>query len=505
MKPNTKSGIARDTVLLTAVSVLLQSLSLLLNIFITRKLGAASIGVASLIYSFYAFAITLANGNTFTSTSRFVSEEIGKGNGNVQKIMSHALRFSLFLSFFFAAAVFAFSAKIGTEFLKSDTSVFAIRMMAVSLPLATVGSCLKGYFHARRIVKIPCISDSLEFFIKASVVAVCVQFFVLPGRIDIFTTIALSIVLGEIASCTYLTLTYRRCRLPKHTGQPASIPSLRKYGTAIFPIILNAYIFITLSSTNEALVPLTLKNFSGSVDTALSQYGIFEAIILPILFFPAVVLQSLSNILVPEIARRKSAQDTNAVRGLTHDVFSRAFSWSILVAVVLFVYGGKIGRLACDDPLVGVTLKILCPVIPFIYLEIVLEGILKGLGMQNFSTVNSAVEYVLRILAVVFCVPIFGFNGILISYLVSNVACNIVRMLVILKATKLRFRFAEYLLIPALTSGFSALGAGWAMRLLGISDGFFNVAAYLAMVLMFYAFLQGLLRRFAEPPPLPAG
>lgn len=35
-------------------------------------------GIASLIYSFYAFIITLSNGNVFTATSRFVSEEIGK-------------------------------------------------------------------------------------------------------------------------------------------------------------------------------------------------------------------------------------------------------------------------------------------------------------------------------------------------------------------------------------------------------------------------------------------
>ena len=498
MKSLKNSAIARDTFLLTAISISLQTLSLLLNIFITRKLGAASIGVASLIYSFYAFAITLANGNTFTSTSRFVSEEIGKGSGNVEKIVSYALRFSLLLSLLFATAIFIFAPTIGIDYLKSNSSVFAIRLMAISLPLATVGSCLKGYFHAMRLVKKPCIADTMEFFVKFTVVAIFVEFIILPGRGDIFTAIALSIVLGEIASCIYLSFSYAFRKPSGGDKKNASIPSFRKYVVAIFPIVINAYIFITLSSTNEALVPLTLKNFSGSTGIALSQYGIFEAIILPILFFPSIVLQSLSYILVPEIARSKSAQSMDSVRELTKKVFTQGLSWSILVAMVLFSYGGKIGLLACDDPLVGTTLRILCPVIPFIYLEIVLEGILKGLGMQNFSTVNSAVEYILRITAVVVCVPLFGFNGILVSYFVSNVLCNIVRIVAVLKATKLQFDFVRFLLIPILSAGFSGLGATLVIRFLKLSDGVFNVVAFIALIFMFYLCLQSLFRRVTE-------
>ena len=61
-----KSNIVKDTIILTAISLVLQSLSLLLNIFITKKLGTSAIGIASLIYSFYAFVIILANGNIFT-------------------------------------------------------------------------------------------------------------------------------------------------------------------------------------------------------------------------------------------------------------------------------------------------------------------------------------------------------------------------------------------------------------------------------------------------------
>ena len=110
-----KSSITKDTVVLSVISVALQGLSLLLNIFITKKLGEAAVGITSLIYSFFFFALILSNGNIFTSTSRFVSEEIGKGNGNVEKIMGYSLKFGLILSFLFAAVFFIFAGRIGKE------------------------------------------------------------------------------------------------------------------------------------------------------------------------------------------------------------------------------------------------------------------------------------------------------------------------------------------------------------------------------------------------------
>lgn len=491
-----KSAIAKDTIILTAISIILQTLSLLLNIFITKKLGSSAMGVASLIYSFYFFVIVLCNGNIFTSTSRFVSEEIGKGNGNVEKIVSYSLTFSMILSCSFAIIIFIFAPRIGLQYLKSPSAVVAIRLMAISLPLATVGSCLKGYFHAMRLVKKPCISDILEFAAKASIIAIFVGFFIPGGKIDIFTAISISIVFGEVISCIYLSISYSLQKPTQKSRLNASIPTFRKYIVAIFPIVISAYIFVILSSTNEALVPLTLKNFSGSTDVALSEYGIFEGIILPILFFPSIIMQSLSCILVPEIARHKSAHNLDKVHYLTRKVLLRGFSWSILVASILFSYGGKIGLLACDDPLVGKTLMILCPVIPFIYLEIVLEGILKGMGFQNFSTINSAIEYILRISAVVLFVPIMGFNGILVSYFVSNVICNIVRIIAVLKITQVEFDFVNFILVPL----FSA-GVGWQLSLmivkaLHINDGILNVAAYILLTCLFFLCLEKVLLQF---------
>ncbi|MCM1330754.1 MAG: hypothetical protein NC253_15135, partial [Ruminococcus sp.] len=92
------NSIAKDTIRLTIVSFILQGLGLLLNVVLSAKLGTAGVGVMTLITSMFSFIMVLANGNIFISTSRFVSEEIGAGNGNVSRIMGLSMGFSVTLS-----------------------------------------------------------------------------------------------------------------------------------------------------------------------------------------------------------------------------------------------------------------------------------------------------------------------------------------------------------------------------------------------------------------------
>ena len=72
-----KNRIIRDTLLLTAMQLFLDTASLMLSSFMTRKLGAAAVGMYSLMGSFLGLAGILSNGNAFLCTSRLVSEETG--------------------------------------------------------------------------------------------------------------------------------------------------------------------------------------------------------------------------------------------------------------------------------------------------------------------------------------------------------------------------------------------------------------------------------------------
>ncbi len=491
--------IARDTARLTIVSFILQGLSLWLNIVISNKLGTASVGVMTLIFSLFGFIMVLANGNIFISTSRFVSEEIGAGNANVTKIMKLSTGFSLLLSTFFALLSFILAEVIAKNSDGEPALALAIRIIAFSLPPAAFGSCIKGYFNGVRNVRIPCFGDIIEFTAKWSILTFGVLF-LLDSGINIYILISGSILIGEIASCIFYIINYYKeykhfSALPKITPKIKNIPNYLKLS---LPIVAGGYVQMIMSSLNEALVPVALLKYNVSSERAMSEYGMFEAMIIPTVFYPAVILTSLSNIIIPEIARASSSGNSKRVRQLIKKVFSRAFYYSFFISGMLFSAGDRIGQILCSsDSLVGETLVKMFPVVPFIYMEIVLEGIIKGLGKQNFSTINSLCEYVIRIVCVIIFVDLYGFTGVLISYYASNIYSNIVRIVFVCRTANVKFEIMTYIIKPFVMCFFCCLTANMLTGFISYSSVIFETIIYLCVAGIIFILLYEIDKAFS--------
>lgn len=452
---------AKDTFHLTSIALILQGAGILLNALITRKLGSASVGIMTLIFTLFGFIMVLANGNIFTSTSRLVSEEIGAGNRNVCRVMRYSLTFSFILSCTFASVSFILAEFISAGYSNETDISSPIRIIALSLPFASSGSCIKGYFHAARKVKVPCIGDCIEFAAKWIILLISVIFLADDGS-EIYIFIAASILIGEIASFIFYLAVYVKeyrtfCTIPC-TKSFIKVP--KQYLQLCMPILLSGYVQMILSTANDTLVPISLLNYHNGSDAAMSEYGMFEAMIIPTLFYPAVILSNLSNILMPEIARENSSGNMVRVKSLIHKALSNSMLYAFFAAGIFFMQGKNIGEILCpSDSLVGDTLVKLFPVIPFIYLEFVLEGILKGLGKQNFSTFNTLCEYAVRIICVLVFVRIYGFDGVLISYYASNIYSNIIRIIAVCKWSCVDFSIRDYVLKPLIYAFSSCITA----------------------------------------------
>lgn len=438
----------RDTLLLSGIQLGTQGMGLLLNIFLTRRLGGSAVGVVSLISSFFWLCAVLASGNGFVAASRFVSEEIGRGCGNPKRVLRYCGGLCLGLSLMVGGAICIAAPVLAERALRDKSAVLPIYLLAAALPLSSLTACLKGYFHAYRQVLKPALADTLEFLVRSGMLAFCVCFLVPDGRCSILTALAASLLVGQLCGFAVLLWCYRRCA---PCGSKCCI-LWRGYLVAALPILCNSYITALLSTANDALIPLTLRQFGHSSAEALQEFGIFEAILLPALFFPSVVLSCLSCILVPELSRERAAQHPDAVSALITRVMGQTIQFAGFVTLCLLLFGNEIGTLIGGTPFAGRMLRLLAPVVPFIYLEIVLEAILRGMGKQNFSSANYIAEYLIRISVLLVCVPLMGFYGLLLSYYASNVIGNCVRIVMVSRLSDVPVRWRA-LLIPPLASG----------------------------------------------------
>lgn len=473
---------AKDTIGLTIVSLVLQALGIFLNAFISEKLGTASVGIMTLIFTLFSFIMVLANGNIFIATSRFVSEEIGCGNRNVKRIMRYSLSLSLTLSITFTALSMLL-ADVISEY--ADTGIglaVPVRIIALSLPLASAGSCIKGYFTAVRKINAACCGDCVEFSAKWLFLLTSVIFLIDKGY-DIYTLIAFSILTGEAVSFVFYIIKYSfEYRIfSKYPCGTHNIDTVPKYLKMYLPILVSGYVQMILSTANDAIVPVALLKYNASAERALSEYGMFEAMIIPTIFYPSALLCSLSNVLMPEIARVHSSGNKERMQDLIVKALSSSFIFAFFIAGLFFMQGVNIGNVLCpSDSLVGETLVKMFPVIPFIYLEIILESILKGLGKQNFSTVNSLCEYIIRIVCVVVFVNRYGFTGVLISYYASNIYSNIIRIAVVCRTSDIHFSIKKFLIIPFLYSSASCITASAVTKYIKPVNGLLSAVIFIS-------------------------
>ncbi|MDE6657632.1 MAG: polysaccharide biosynthesis C-terminal domain-containing protein, partial [Oscillospiraceae bacterium] len=206
----------------------------------------------------------------------------------------------------------------------------------------------------------------------------------------------------------------------------------------------------------DALVPITLQQSGNSSAQALSQFGIFEAIVIPVLFFPSTLLVSLSGILVTETARETASCNKIRITYMTEKVIRQTIVFAVFITMLLLLFGDEIGELLGGGVTAGKTIILIAPVVPFIYLEIILESIIKGIGAQAFSSLNYLAEYVVRISCVLIFIPILGFYGIVLSYYASNLFGNISRLITVIKRTGIEFSVIKMLGIPIFSAVLSA-------------------------------------------------
>ncbi|WP_019678791.1 polysaccharide biosynthesis C-terminal domain-containing protein [Ruminococcus flavefaciens] len=479
-----KSKILRDAALLTIMQLFLDSAALFLNTFITRQMGASAIGILSLMGSFLGLASILSNGNAFLCTSRLISEEIGRKNGDPNGILFYGFRLCLLLSAGVSAAMIIFAEPISQRFFSGAQMTTALRLMPLALITGAFAACLKGYFNATRRAAVAAVVDIAEFVTRCGYIVAAALLTDVRSEHKVCGIMIGGVIAGNTVSVAILGLAYLHFR--SRSCGVCSI-SFRQYTLFSLPIMGGSILTAVLSSTNDALIPICLRLYGDSAGQALGQFGLFEAIVIPTLFFPSVVLCSVAGMIVSETARANAARNTERIRSLTDRIRRYTLVFSFYAAAVIMRFGKQIGELLGGGELTGRMIKMIAPVIPFIYMEIVLEAMIKGLGQQKFSSANYLAEYAIRIAAVLIFIPRFGFCGIVISYYASNIFGNIMRYIKTVRTAGAGYAIFLTVIMPIAVLYASMKASELVIRFTGITAcNTFGIAIYVVVWGLFY-------------------
>ena len=459
-----RSSLITGTLWLTGAGIITRLLGFVYRIYLSNLIGSEGMGLYQLISPIYFLLFTLCSSGCHTAISQMVAAANARKNiSDMKRILWICLLPATLLGLLCAAAVYQWAPWISHHMLHDIRAAQGIRILCLGLPFCISSTCFKAYFHGLQRMDVPALEQVVEQLFRMGVI-----YFLSPlfSGSDIATTcqyVVYGTVAGDCVSCLYTCIAYglhrRRTRhllTSRPFLRPAHATSYRTLLKSIFLIVLpitgSRMLTQVLASFENIMLPSVLQRSGLSSADALSVYGEFSGMVMPLLTFPTIITGALSSNLLPLVAGAKASGQKRRIHSAIQQSLRLTFLIAFLFTALFGALGHLLGSLLYPGTQAGSLLQILAICCPFLYLQTTLSGILTGSGLQNHMFVYQIISSGLRILILLTLGPIYGFTAFLSGMLISMILSSLLSLCKILSLYQLRLEFSHCLVLPFLAA-----------------------------------------------------
>ncbi len=437
-----KTGILGGALLLTVTNLFLRLVSILFNVFLTDRIGAAGLGLLQLISTVSIFALLVGSSGVRVAAMFLSAEEFGHRRlGGVRTAMSACLTYGAIVSTVVGTITYFLAEFIAVSWLGDARATLSIQAMAVFLPFTCLCGIMTGYFTACSRIRQLVVIEIGERLLS---LALTMGLLLTWAKGDLERSCC-AILLGSSLGCVadFILLYAMYHKDTKNIKPDRSLSMGSRLFRLCVPLALNDYLRSGLNTAEQLLIPYGLARYGGSTEGAMEAYGTIHAMVFPILMFPAAVLYALSDLLVPELSRARAMGRRLRIADLTGKCLRLCILFSSAVAGFLFVSAEPMGLWLYDSPDAGYYLRIFAPMVLMLYLDAITDGMLKGLAEQvrcvRYNTITSAMDVALLFLLL----PRFGIGAYVFSFFITHVINLWLSLRRLLVVSRHRFRPVE--------------------------------------------------------------
>jgi len=429
-----KNPLLIGTVILTVTGLLSRFIGFFYRIFLSKVFGAEGMGIYQLISPVLALSFSLTVSGMQTAISKYVASETSTHDYHTSfRTLWTGFVLSMALSFGCMAYIYRYSDWIAAVFLLEKRTAPLLRIIALSIPMATVHSCINGYFYGIRKTVVPALTQLSEQVVRVGSVYLI---YYLCARKNMTPTISfavLGLVIGEGASMIVSVIAIL-CRSFQVFKTPSCPPppkpcghTLSSYGQITgnllrlaVPLSANRIIINILQSIEAIYIPNRLMAYGLNNADALGVYGVLTGMSLPLILFPSAVTNSISVLLLPIVSEADANGNQHAVTKAIWKSIQYCLLLGFLCTAAFLLTGRFAGRFLFNSELAGSFILTLSFICPFLYIASTLNSILNGLGKTALTFFYSIVSLLVRLLFVFHAIPVYGIKGYLWGMLASQ-------------------------------------------------------------------------------------
>ena len=416
-----KNPVLIGAVILTASGLITRFIGFFYRIYLSGLLGAEGLGLYHLVFPISGICFSLCCGPIQTAISRFVAANTAVHRKEHRRYFYGGLFLSLSLSLFLAGGIFVLSGPISSYILLEPRCDFPLKLLALSIPFSSIHSCVAGYYYGIKKAGIPAFSQLLEQFVRVLSVWIFVEAGRLSGQTATPAMAVGGMAVGEAISALFLLAAIsgrfakQRCQDKKEQAQIKTSVFSCIYQIFFWsvPLAVTRLTLSVLQSGESVLIPRSLRQFGLTNSEALSLYGILTGMAMPFILFPSTLTNSLSVMLLPDMAQAQSAGHNRRILRTTGRVTAFSLYIGILFAGLFLAFGKNLGELIFHNATAGSFITVLAWLCPFLYLSTTMGSILNGLGYTKITFYHNLTGMAGCLFFIILLVPIFGFPAVL--------------------------------------------------------------------------------------------
>lgn len=432
-------NIIKHTLIMTTVNLIMRSVSVSFNAYLTNKIGSAGIGLFQLVMSVYSLAVTFSSAGIRLASTRLTVEINTSRKNDIKKSLALCLSYAAFCGSLIGFLLLIFSDYIGIYWIGNSETAFPLKILALSLPFIAMSSALGGYFTASE--KVPQFSF-IQMLEQGAKIIITVYLINKTSHLDpVYSAAAIvtGMTAAEIISFSLSMLLKKITKTPK-TDKPSIL--LSSFLRIALPDAAGACARSILLTLEHLLIPKGFEKFGSNSAAALSAYGNIHAMAMPLLLYPSALISSFATLLIPDIAERNEIGDNEGINISASRNLKRTLFFSVICASFCFAFAPMLSDLIYKSNEAVKYIRILSPLVPVMYLDMITDSLLKGLDQQVYSMRYNIIDSFLCVIMVYFLLPKYSVKGYIFILYASEIINFFLSFNRLIKICDIRF-FSE--------------------------------------------------------------
>jgi stage V sporulation protein B len=415
------------TLLLTLSSLITKFIGFFYRIFISRIFTEEALGIFGLCSPVMMLVGSICTLGIQSAITRYVAAAKNNSSAEGYGYLFSGLSISLFLSVTMTYLVYNNSLFIATNIIGERRCAPLLKICALSFPLASIHSCINGFYYGLKKTSVPSISVIIEQLIRVLTVFLLYKITVDYGANVSLSYLCIGMVMGELSSAIFSIVMLCISSALGNLSQNKII-SVKMANAIIklsFPLSLNKVFISIISSFETIQLPKKLIESGLTQAQALSVFGVFNGMVIPLIMFPSALTGSIASLLLPSVSEDEASGNEKHIKKTI--VLSTLFCFlvGVICFVFFFIFADIIGQLLFKSELAASQIRAMSFICPFLYISGALSSILHGLGKTFISVMFNIVCTILRVAFIFILVPNIGFSGYIYGNLLSIILLDL--------------------------------------------------------------------------------